>query len=103
MSLRARATLLVLFSLGLAFRVWALPLWGTFDTEVQKAWSARAASVGLSDIYGPGDREIVEKARQRGGSLLVRLLTMPYPNTTFVWWGAEYFVDYPPGSVLVLW
>ena len=33
-----------LFALGLALRLWWLPLWGTFDTEVQKAWSARAAA-----------------------------------------------------------
>jgi hypothetical protein len=28
---------------------------------------------------------------------------MPFPRTTFQWGTADYFVDYPPGSVLVLW
>jgi len=88
--------------LGLVLRLWALPLWGTFDTEVQKAWSARAATVGVADIYGPADRELIAAARARGGSLLAQLLTMPFPKTTFRWGSADYFVDYPPGSVLVL-
>jgi hypothetical protein len=88
---------------GLVLRLAALGLWGTFDTEVQKAWSARAATAGLADIYGPSDRELTATARDRGGSLVVALLTMPVPATTFRWGTADYFVDYPPGSVLVLW
>ena len=31
---------LVLLAAGLALRLWALPLWGTFDTEVQNARAA---------------------------------------------------------------
>lgn len=79
--------------LAAVLRVWWLPLWGTFDTEVQKAWSARAAGSGLADIYGPPDREVLERARRGGG----------VPRTTFTWHGSEYFVDYPPGSLLALW
>jgi dolichyl-phosphate-mannose-protein mannosyltransferase len=88
--------------LGLAARLAALGLWGTFDTEVQKAWSARAATAGVADIYGPPDRELLESARAHGGSL-VAALTQPVPKTTFRWGSADYFVDYPPGSVLGLW
>lgn len=93
----------VWIGVGLAFRLGGLPFWGTFDTEVQKAWSARAATGGLADIYGPSDRELIAGARARGGSLAWQLLTMPFPRTTFQWGSGLYFVDYPPGSVLVLW
>jgi hypothetical protein len=103
MPLRRRGLYVALFGLGLVLRLWWLPLWGTFDTEVQKAWSARAASVGLADIYGPPDTVIRDAARARGGSLAGQLLRMPFPRTRFEWWGADYFVDYPPGSILVLW
>jgi hypothetical protein len=89
--------------LGLALRIWALPLWGTFDTEVQKAWAGRAASVGLADLYGPSDRELLERARALPGPTWRALLTMPLPATVFEWGHATYFVDYPPGSALVLW
>lgn len=92
-----------LFLAGLLARLFALPLWGTFDTEVQKAWSARAVREGVADIYGPSDGEILDRARSRGGATLVQLLTMPFPRTTFDWGTSPYFVDYPPGSVLVLW
>jgi hypothetical protein len=88
---------------GLVLRLAALGLWGTFDTEVQKAWSARAATSGVADIYGPPDRELIAAARERGGSLATGLRTVPVPKTTFRWGSADYFVDYPPGSVLVLW
>jgi hypothetical protein len=98
-----RALFLTLMGLGLVLRVWALPLWGTFDTEVQKAWSARAATAGVADIYGPADSELIAAARSRGGSPAAQLLTMPFPRTIFQWGTADYFVDYPPGSVLVLW
>lgn len=87
--------------LGLALRLAALGLWGTFDTEVQKAWSARAATAGVADIYGPPDRELIASARAEGGSWLSALLR-PVPKATFRWGTADYFVDYPPGSVLVL-
>jgi len=86
---------------GLVVRLAALGLWGTFDTEVQKAWSARAATAGLADIYGPPDRELFAAAREQGGAWLAAL-TLPVPKTTFRWGTADYFVDYPPGSVLVL-
>jgi len=89
--------------LGLVARVAALQLWGTFDTEVQKAWSARAATAGVADIYGPPDGELIAAARAPGGSVTGRLLTMRIPKTTFRWGSADYFVDYPPGTVLVLW
>jgi hypothetical protein len=97
---RARL-LLCAAGLGLALRLLWLPAWGTFDTEVQKAWSWRAATAGLADVYGPSDAELLARARQRGGAL--ELLRMPLPRTTFTWGSADYFVDYPPGSVLVLW
>ena len=87
--------------LGLLIRLPALSLWGTFDTEVQKAWSARAATAGVADIYGPADRELLAAARERGSAASV--LTVHVPRTTFRWGSADYFVDYPPGSVLVLW
>src|SRR4029079_10548563 len=96
-----RTVFLIAMGLGLALGVWALPLWGTFDTEVQKAWSARAATAGLADIYGPPDRELFAAAREQGGAWLAAL-TLPVPKTTFRWGTADYFVDYPPGSVLVL-
>jgi hypothetical protein len=102
MTARNKWIVLGLFALGLGLRLLWLPLWGTFDTEVQKAWSARAASVGLADIYGPPDSEVLDAARSRGGSTLRALLTTPFPRTRFTWWGTEYFVDYPPGSLLVL-
>ena len=88
---------------GLVLRLAGLGLWGTFDTEVQKAWSARAASAGLADIYGPPDRDLLATARDRGGSLVAGLLNLEVPKATFRWGTADYFVDYPPGSVLVLW
>ncbi len=92
-----------LFALGLLLRLVFLPAWGTFDVEVQKAWSARAATEGVADIYGPPDRELIDVARARGGALVPALLALEVPRTRFTWGSAEYFVDYPPGSVLVLW
>ena len=89
--------------LGLVARVAALHLWGTFDTEVQKAWSARAVTTGVADIYGPPDRELIAAASAPGGSVVAHLFTMRIPKTTFRWGSADYFVDYPPGTVLVLW
>ena len=89
---------LLLFAAGLALRLYGLPLWGTFDTEVQKAWAARAARGGVADIYGPPDEALLEDARARGGLSRLRV-----PPERFLWGQAEYFVDYPPGSILVLW
>ena len=56
----------------------------------------------MAGIYGPADRELLAAARARGGSL-VTVLTQPVPKATFRWGSADYFVDYPPGSILVLW
>ncbi len=80
----------LLVAAGLAVRLAFLGSWGTFDVEVQKAWAGRAATEGLRDIYGPPDREIVERG------------AWPPPATRFQWGHAEYFVDYPPGSIVVL-
>jgi hypothetical protein len=100
---RAAAGWLSLGVLALALRLWALPAWGTFDVEVQKAWAARAAEDGLADMYGPSDAELLARARQQGGWLPGTLLTLEVPRTRFDWGTASYFVDYPPGSLLVLW
>lgn len=100
---RARRWAIALFALGLLLRLLGLPAWGTFDVEVQKAWAARAALEGLADIYGPTDAELLRNARERGGSLVVSLLTLEVPRTEFRWGTASYFVDYPPGSLIVLW
>lgn len=100
---RSPAALWMLFGAGLALRLLCLPAWGTFDVEVQKAWAARAAEDGLADIYGPPDAELLRTARERGGSLAWALLTLEVPRTQFEWGTASYFVDYPPGSLLVLW
>jgi hypothetical protein len=97
------ATTAGLFAAGLIIRLGGLPLWGTFDTEVQKAWAARAASDGLADIYGPPDDEIRRLAEQRGESVAGFLLGGRAPRTRFHWGEAVYDVDYPPGSLLVLW
>jgi hypothetical protein len=89
---------LLLAAAGLVLRLVGLPLWGTFDTEVQKAWAARAVRGGVSDIYGPPDAELLADARARGG-----WSQLSVPPERFLWGQAEYFVDYPPGSILVLW
>jgi hypothetical protein len=105
--MRSRGALfaLAIFALGLGLRLFWLPLWGTFDVEVQKAWSARAVEEGLAGVYGPPDTEVVRQARQRGGSLLTALVSMPFPRESFTWGSGPgvYVVDYPPGSLIVLW
>lgn len=83
----------VLLALGLALRLAGLTAWGTHDVEIQKAWASRAATHGVADIYGPPD-DVVREAARAG---------RPFPRTEFEWQGANYFVDYPPGSVLLLW
>jgi hypothetical protein len=97
------ASALLVFALGLLLRVLGLPLWGTFDVEIQKAWATRAATGGIADIYGPSDEELARRARESGRPLLAWLRETPFPQHVFEWKGASYFVDYPPGSVLVLW
>lgn len=93
---------LLLLALGLLLRLVALPAWGTLDVEIQKAWAGRAATGGLADIYGPPDTRLLERAREQGRGPLSVLL-QPQPRTWFDWGGQSYFVDYPPGSLVVLW
>jgi hypothetical protein len=93
-----------LLAAGLLARLLGLGLPGTFDVEIQKAWAARAASSGLADIYGPSDAEIGRLARDAGRGTLDYALRERLPVTYFQWQGeTEFFVDYPPGSLLVLW
>jgi len=94
----SRAWLLTLLAFGLLVRIAGLWQWGTYDTEVQKAWAFRAAEEGVRDIYGPSDEHLIRRAQANGHSL-----TEHIPRTEFAWHGGTFFVDYPPGSVLVLW
>jgi hypothetical protein len=94
---------ILLLALGLALRVCLLPAWGTFDTEVQKAWAARAARAGLAGIYGPDDAEMVRVARAETGSAWGLLTATNLPRTRIDWENGTFVVDYPPGSLLVLW
>jgi hypothetical protein len=82
----------LLVVLGLLPRVAGMRQWGTFDIEIQKAWSWRAATGGVADIYGPSDAELAGRKPGPG-----------FPEHVFAWNGHSYFVDYPPASVLVLW
>jgi hypothetical protein len=86
-----RTGFLLLLALGLGMRILWLPLWGTFDTEIWKAWAAEAASDGLAPMYGPPDKEL-EGARG-----------VPLRPTLFDWGQTRYSVDYPPGTLLVAW
>jgi hypothetical protein len=78
-----------LFGLGLVLRLLGLPLWGTFDTDEWKAWSTFATKEGLSRVYGPPDRRVLALGR--------------VPRRNFEWQGVGRAVDYPPGSMIVLW
>ena len=62
-----------------------MPVWGTFDTEVQKAWAARAATAGLAGIYGPDDREMVRVARAETGSAWGLITAGNLPRTRIDW------------------
>lgn len=93
--------LLTVALLGLGVRIVGLDAWGTFDTEVQKAWSVRAAQ-GLADIYGPSDRDLAAYASTHGGAWALVSGAARFPRTEFLWGEARYFVDYPPGSIVVL-
>lgn len=94
----------LLFVLGLVLRLAGLGLPGTYDVEIQKGWAAQAARAGLADIYGPSDRALRAAAQAEGRRLVEYLWHGPLPRTTFTWNGSqEFFVDYPPGSLLVLW
>jgi hypothetical protein len=95
----ARLPLATLLALGLLVRIAGLWQWGTYDTEVQKAWAFRAAAEGMADIYGPSDEVLLARA----GAQSLAPLSRGVPRTEFEWHGAKYFVDYPPGSVLALW
>lgn len=100
----ARVRFALLLALGLLVRLATLSLPGTFDVEIQKGWAAQAATAGLSGIYGPSDDELRQRAHERGRSTLGYLLHERLPYTTFTWQNsAEFFVDYPPGSLIVLW
>jgi len=94
---------ILLLTLGLALRVCLMPVWGTFDTEVQKAWAARAATAGLAGIYGPDDREMVRVARAETGSAWGLITAGNLPRTRIDWENGTFIVDYPPGSLVVLW
>ena len=94
---------MLLFALGLALRLCLLPAWGSFDTEVQKAWAARAATAGLAGIYGPDDGEMARVARAETGSAWGLLTATNLPRTRIDWENGTFVVDYPPGSLLVLW
>lgn len=88
----------LLCAIGLAVRLFGLPAWGTFDTEIYKAWAVRGAR-SLADIYGPADREIVSAAGGLGPLLSGE---RRFPRTVFTWGHGTYFVDYPGGAVLIL-
>jgi hypothetical protein len=88
--------LAILFGLGLLLRLAALPAWGTIDMDSFKAWSVWAATRGLTDMYGPQDRQLV------GGDGSWRPFLRP-PETRFEWRGRSFFMEYPPGSALVFW
>ena len=94
---------LLLVALGLALRLGLLAQWGTFDTEVQKAWAARAATAGVAAIYGPNDREMVRVARAETGTAWGLVTATNLPRTRIDWENGTFIVDYPPGSLLVLW
>ncbi len=91
----------LLFGVGLVVRLLALPSPGMVDVKAWKAWATHATEVGLSRVYGPPDAEVLRLAREHGG--LLALPTMPFPRTSFSYRGEEYYVDYPPGSMILLW
>jgi hypothetical protein len=84
--------------LGLAVRLVALPLPGMVDVKAWKAWAVTAANVGLAPIYGPPDRELW----RRGQGDWAALATQP-PRAQHWYKGELFFVDYPPGSLILLW
>ncbi len=92
-----------LAGLGLVARLLALQAPGTYDVEIQKGWAAQAAGVGLRAIYGPSDDELRARAHAEGRGTLEYAWRERLPYATFTWQGSpELFVDYPPGSLLVL-
>ncbi|MBI3932505.1 MAG: hypothetical protein HY317_03760 [Acidobacteria bacterium] len=98
---RPSRAVLLLLGLGLAVRLVALPEPGMVDVKAWKAWSLEAATRGLAAVYGPSDGELLRLARDHGG--LGALASMPFPRAFFTYRGEEYYVDYPPGSMLLLW
>jgi hypothetical protein len=94
-----RLAFALLMGVALLLRIPGMTAWGTFDNEVQKAWSAEAVDAGLATIYGPSDRELLETARQKGAATL---LPTRIPWHWFDWESGRYAVDYPPGSLVLL-
>lgn len=93
-----------LFGLGLLLRLLALPLTGTYDTGEWKAWKACAVQKGLASVYGPSDAKLGKLALRRGqGDLLQGLADLSVPRGHCEWQGVSRVVDYPPGSMLILW
>lgn len=82
-------------------RLAALPLPGMVDVKAWKAWGAYAADVGVARVYGPSDADLLKLAGERGGPLHV--FSMPFPRAFHWYRGEEFYVDYPPGSMLLLW
>jgi hypothetical protein len=94
----------LLFGLGLLLRLLALPLWGTFDTDEWKAWSTIAVREGLANVYGPPDRRLLKLAAEANPASPLRgLAEIRWPRRNFEWQGVGRAVDYPPGSMIVLW
>lgn len=92
---------LLLIGLGLLVRLACLGLPGTLDVEIQKAWAWKATSSGLAAMYGPSDAELDVRAHAQGHGR-AHWLSHGVPREYFDWEGHEYFVDYPPASLLVL-
>ena len=71
------------------------------DVKAWKAWGSQAIEHGVSTVYGPPDEALMLSARQRGG--LLELMHMHFPRAIYEYRGEDFFVDYPPLSVLLLW
>lgn len=93
-----------LFLLGLLARLVALPATGTYDTGEWKAWKACLVESGLATVYGPHDGKVGKLALRRGQGDLVRgFVNLRVPPSHCRWQGATRVVDYPPGSLIILW
>jgi hypothetical protein len=85
--------------LGLALRLAVLHWPGMVDVKAWKAWAVTAAGSGLAGLYGPDDAALLRLARERGPG---PLLADP-PRSQHWYKGELFFVDYPPGSLILLW